>query len=115
MVGGGLGSTAGTLAEGLPTHEEALLEILADIVLVANEQDLEARTFQLYQLSDKRGGHTVKCVGNPVHVRRSTHLFREPRRNMGHMCVEIAAAAQDESLLTSLFYRHAYGGIVYIS
>lgn len=55
MVGGGLGSTAGTLEEGLPTHVEVLLEMLGGIVLVANEQDLEGQESQLYQLSAEKG------------------------------------------------------------
>jgi len=61
VVGGGLGRTAGTLAEGLPTHEEVLLEILGGIVLVANEQDLEGRESQLYQLSAERGRNIRAC------------------------------------------------------
>lgn len=56
MAGGGLGILAGTLAVGLPTREEVLLEILGDVALVANGQDLEERGSQLYHFEHTEGG-----------------------------------------------------------
>lgn len=60
VVEGGLGSSAGILAEVPPIQAEVPLERLGGVVVVVNEQDLEGRRPQLYRVSDDKIGRRKK-------------------------------------------------------